>query len=117
MVTLSFFKKKIEPKGPYGGDGGLWPLSGDGQLRALMWCQNSSEISFTQSLFTQSTALCGIPAFQELGREQGRQDPFNHGFWFTGVTDNQRFTLMRAQLQTKVSSDRKKPNVTKETFL
>ena len=82
-----------------------------------MWCQNSSEISFSQSLFTQSTALCGIPAFQELGREQGRQNPFNHGIWFTGVTDNQRFTLMRAQLQTKISIDKKKPDVTKETFL
>ena len=38
-------------------------------------------------------------------------------FWFAGVTDNQRFTLMRAQLQTKINSDRKKPDVTKETFL
>lgn len=72
----------------------LVTVYGAGQLRTLMWHQNSSEIW----LLTQSTALCGLPVFQDLGREQGRQDPFNHGLWFTGVTDNQRFTIMRAQL-------------------
>lgn len=73
-----------------------------GQLRTLVWHQNSSETWLSKS-FIQSEGV--LYARSWAGSKADRTFPIM-GLWFNGMTDNQRTTLMRAQLQSEMGAHR-----------